>query len=70
MAERVADQALLRAALQRLPDGQRAAVVLRYVDDLTEAGTAEVLGVSIGTVKSQVARGLAKLRRALEEQGR
>ena len=37
-------------------------IVLRYFDDLTEAETADVLGVSVGTVKSQAAKALAKLR--------
>src|SRR6478735_3969939 len=47
------------AALALLPRGQRAVVVLRYFDDLTEAQTAEALGVSVGTVKSQTSRALA-----------
>lgn len=50
------------AALSRLPRGQRAVVVLRYFEDLTEAQTAEVLGCSTGTVKSQAARAMAALR--------
>jgi RNA polymerase sigma-70 factor (sigma-E family) len=54
--------AALWAALARLPRRQRAAVVLRYYEELSEAETAEALGVSVGTVKSTVARGLAKLR--------
>ncbi|WP_323792981.1 sigma factor-like helix-turn-helix DNA-binding protein, partial [Nocardioides sp.] len=41
---------------------QRAVVVLRYFEDLTEAQTAEVLGCTVGTVKSQCSRALAKLR--------
>lgn len=53
--------ALWRAVLQ-LPARQRAMVVLRYYEDLSEARTAEVLGVSIGTVKSAVSRALVKLR--------
>ena len=44
------------------PDRQRAMVVLRYYEDLSEAQTAEVLGVSVGTVKSAVSRALGKLR--------
>jgi len=52
----------LWAALGRLPKRQRAAVVLRYYEDLTEAETAAVLGISLGTVKSTVSRALAKLR--------
>ncbi|MEU6392526.1 SigE family RNA polymerase sigma factor [Streptomyces sp. NPDC046939] len=49
-------------AVTRLPARQRAMVVLRYYEDLSEAQTAEVLGVSIGTVKSAVSRALGKLR--------
>lgn len=52
----------LVTALAALPRGQRAVVVLRYVEDLTERQTAELLGVSVGTVKSQTARALAALR--------
>ena len=52
----------LWTALSRLPRRQRAAVVLRYYEELSEAETAAALGVSVGTVKSTVARGLAKLR--------
>lgn len=52
---------LLRA-LSALPRQQRAVVVLTYVDDLTHAQAAEVLGISVGTVKSTLARALAKLR--------
>jgi RNA polymerase sigma factor (sigma-70 family) len=50
-----------------LPPRQRAAVALRYYEDLTEAQTAEILGCSIGTVKSQTHRALATLRHKLEE---
>ncbi|SFD19813.1 SigE family RNA polymerase sigma factor [Streptomyces aidingensis] len=49
-------------AVRRLPTRQRAMVVLRYYEDLSEARTAELLGVSVGTVKSAVSRALAKLR--------
>lgn len=49
-------------ALAELPRRQRATVVLRYYCDLSEAETADALGCSIGTVKSQAARGLARLR--------
>ena len=53
--------ALLRA-LRRLPPRMRAAVALRFYEDLTEAEIAEVLGVSVGTVKSTISRAVAKLR--------
>jgi RNA polymerase sigma-70 factor (sigma-E family) len=56
------DRAALIAALMDLPYGQRAAVVLRYWLDLTETETAAVLGCSVGNVKSQASRALAKLR--------
>ncbi|MEV6523217.1 SigE family RNA polymerase sigma factor [Longispora sp. NPDC051575] len=56
------DRDLLWQALGRLPRRQRAVLVLRYFEDLTEAQTAEVLGCSVGNVKSQASRALAKLR--------
>ncbi|MDI1465027.1 SigE family RNA polymerase sigma factor [Catellatospora sp. KI3] len=49
-------------ALSRLPRRQRAVLVLRYFDDLSEAQIAETMGVSVGTVKSQHAKALSKLR--------
>ena len=48
--------------LHALAPRQRAAIVLRYYEDLTEAQTAEVMGCAIGTVKSQVSAGLRHLR--------
>jgi RNA polymerase sigma-70 factor (sigma-E family) len=52
----------LDAALGRLAPRQRAALVLRFFDDLTEAQTADVLGCSVGTVKSTCSRALDHLR--------
>jgi RNA polymerase sigma-70 factor (sigma-E family) len=54
------------AALQQLRPRQRAAIVLRYYEDLTEAQTAEVLGCAVGTVKSLVSRGIGHLRGELQ----
>ena len=53
---------LLRRAMAGLPPKTRAALVLRFVADLSEEDTAEALGCSVGTVKSTVSRGLARLR--------
>lgn len=62
----VSDQRdLIRRALTQLPARQRAAVVLRHYDDLSEVETAAVLGCSVGTVKSQTSKGLARLREVL-----
>jgi RNA polymerase sigma-70 factor (sigma-E family) len=55
----------LERALARLPVGKRACVVLRFYADLSEEETARVLGVSVGTVKSQTHKGLALLARHL-----
>jgi RNA polymerase sigma-70 factor (sigma-E family) len=53
--------------LARLPRAQRAVLVLRYYLDLSEAQTAEALQCSVGTVKSNASRALAKLRAALAD---
>ncbi len=60
----VDDADVLRRALLALPPRQRAAVVLRHYEDRSEAETAQVLGCSVGTVKSLSSRGLAALRAA------
>jgi RNA polymerase sigma-70 factor (sigma-E family) len=54
--------------VQTLPRKQRAVVVLRYYEDLSEAEVAQILGVSVGTVKSQSSRALAALRERVHTQ--
>lgn len=58
------ERAPLLRALQEVPPRQRAVLVLRFVHDLSVEQTAETLGCSTGTVKSQTARGLQTLREA------
>ncbi len=53
---------VVRRALDRLPRRMRAAVMLRYFDDMTEPEIAAALGISLGTVKSTVSRAVARLR--------
>jgi RNA polymerase sigma-70 factor (sigma-E family) len=60
----VVDSRVVRQALLALPWSQRAVLVLRYLDDRSEAETALALGCSLGTVKSRASRGLAALRSA------
>jgi RNA polymerase sigma-70 factor (ECF subfamily) len=57
----------LRRAIADLPDGQRRAIVLHHLADLTVDDVAEVLGVSAGTVKTQLHRGRARLAEVLHE---
>jgi RNA polymerase sigma-70 factor (sigma-E family) len=59
----------LRRALQELPPRMRAAVVLRFYEDLSEQRTAELMGCSASTVNTQTARGLARLRTCLTVPG-
>ena len=68
-AELVGDRTAVLAALRQLPPRQRAVVVLRFWEDLTDAQIGAALGCSPGTVRSQLSRALAKLRQspALEE---
>ncbi len=60
------DAMVLWAAVRRLPDRQRAVLVLRYHQDLPEAEVARLLGLPLGTVKSLAHRALARLRAELE----
>jgi RNA polymerase sigma-70 factor (sigma-E family) len=55
-------------ALATLSPGQRAAVVLRFLEDCSEAETARLLSVSVGTVKAHTSRGLERLRLAFDEE--
>jgi RNA polymerase sigma-70 factor (sigma-E family) len=63
--ERLDRDARLESALAGLPPRMRAVLVLRFYSDLSEHQTAEALGCSTGTVKSQTSRGLTRLRQAL-----
>ena len=61
----LAERDRLRTALMTLRPEQRAAIVLRFYEDLSEADTAEALGMPLGTVKSTVSRGIERLRHEL-----
>jgi RNA polymerase sigma-70 factor (sigma-E family) len=63
-------RAALLGCVRELPAGQRAVLVLRYYDDLTETETARVLGCTVGTVKSQHARAMARLRELVTDRTR
>jgi RNA polymerase sigma factor (sigma-70 family) len=62
VASEVAIRVAVRSALGTLTDRQRAVVVLRVLDDLSEAQVARVLGCAAGTVRSTLSQALAKLR--------
>ena len=66
-AGEVAEREAIWAVLRRLPPRQRAVLVLRFYEDLSETQAAEVLGVSVGTVRSQCWRALRRVQRELEE---
>jgi RNA polymerase sigma-70 factor (sigma-E family) len=63
---RVEASADLLRVIGKLPPRQRVALVLRYFEDLSEAEVADVMGCSIGTVKSTTSRGLDRLREEME----
>ena len=62
-----AQSAALWEFVQTLPKKQRAVIVLRFYEELSEAETAQVLGISVGTVKSQASRALAAMRARVHE---
>ncbi|MFF4347342.1 SigE family RNA polymerase sigma factor [Streptomyces sp. NPDC001530] len=63
----VVERSRLEAALAQLPARQRAAVVLRYYQDLPEKQVAEALGCPVGTARSHASRGVARLRQILAD---
>ncbi|MCE0446664.1 SigE family RNA polymerase sigma factor [Streptomyces tricolor] len=67
MSATVAERSRLEAALAQLTPQQRAAVVLRYYQDLPDRQVAETLGCPVGTARSHAARGVARLRRLLAD---
>jgi RNA polymerase sigma-70 factor (sigma-E family) len=67
LGDRAAVRATLRQALLRLTPKQRAVLVLRFYEDRSEDETAALLGVTVGTVKSQTARALGRIRRVAPE---
>jgi RNA polymerase sigma-70 factor (sigma-E family) len=64
--ELIAERDRLLRALRRLPYGQRVVIVLRYWHQLSEPETAQALGKSVGTVKSQASRAMGRLRQELQ----
>jgi RNA polymerase sigma-70 factor (ECF subfamily) len=68
-AERDDEARLLRAAVSRLPERQRATLILKIYHDLTHEEVAEILGSSVGTVKANLFHALANLRRQMGAPG-
>jgi RNA polymerase sigma-70 factor (sigma-E family) len=61
----IEDREAIWRVVRQLPDRQRACIVLRYYEDLSEREVAEILGCSVGTVKSHSSRAIARLRKEL-----
>jgi RNA polymerase sigma factor (sigma-70 family) len=66
-ADAVASQAAIEHLMRSLPPKQRAAVVLRVLEGLSESEAAAAMGISLGTAKSNLSRGLARLRELLPQ---
>jgi RNA polymerase sigma-70 factor (sigma-E family) len=60
------DREAIWRVVRRLPDRQRACIVLRYYEDLSEREVADILGCSVGSVKSHSSRAIARLRKELQ----
>ena len=58
---------MLQEALAKLTPKQRAVIVLRYFEDLSESETAQIMGIAVGTVKSQTSHALGRLRKLAPE---
>ncbi|GIH93891.1 sigma-70 family RNA polymerase sigma factor [Planobispora siamensis] len=69
LAKTAARWLVMRAALARLTPRQRAVLVLRYFEDLSETEIARVLGIGAGSVRSQIHRSLDRLKKAAPELG-
>ena len=63
----IEDRDQLMQAMRAMPPRERAAVVLRYYEDLTERETAQAMGCSVGAVKGYTSRGIARLRQLLSQ---